>query len=68
MSSTERNYRVVGLSPENTVIVQVEGRSGLTDLGVKPSMLGTWGLTRAEVGILRRGMTSAGRDRTTPKR
>jgi len=61
-----RNWKVVGLSPRNTVLLEIEGRVRV-DSGEKPSEIGTWGLSRQEVRILRRGLTASGRDREVPK-
>lgn len=66
MSAPTRNYRIVGLSDANTVIRQVDGQAP-ADSGEKPSAWGTWGLSRGEVAILRRGLTASGRDRERPR-
>lgn len=58
-----RNYKIVGLSPSNTVVVEVTGERERRDTGIKPSGWGFFGLTRGEVAILRKGMTASGRDR-----
>ncbi len=65
---TERNWEVVGLTPENTVQLRDTDTDGVKDSGEFPSEY--WGvtyLTRAERGILRRGLTQAGYDRATPR-
>ena len=56
-----RNYRILELSPENTVVIERGGER--VDTGEKPSAWGLYGLTRTERGILRRGMTASGADR-----
>lgn len=64
---TLRNWQVLGLTDENRVILQVNGERRETQ--ERPSDF--WGiayLSRAERGILRRGVTPGGRDRATPKR
>jgi hypothetical protein len=70
-NGTERNYRIVGLTPHNTVITQQEGKKP-EDSGESPSewygngSFVSW-IDKAERGILRRGITASGRDRETPK-
>lgn len=65
----KRNYRIVGLAPagdHSTVVIHVRrptGRRETVDTGVPASAWGDFGLSRAERGILRRGLTAAGRDR-----
>lgn len=56
-----RNYKVVALSPTNTVVIEIAGER--RDTGEKPSAWGTYGLSRYEIGILRKGLTATGRDR-----
>ncbi len=62
----ERNWRIKGLTVRNTVIVQVGGREP-HDSCESPSSFGSFGLSRVERGILGRGLTSAGNDRSRPK-
>lgn len=72
-NGTQRNWTVIGLSPENTVLVNLDGTCGLPaeqgrDTGEKPSTyIDIDYLTRAERAILRRGLTPAGRDRERPR-
>jgi hypothetical protein len=55
--ATERNWKVVGLSPENTVLT--DGELGRKDTNEPPSAyLGIEYLSRTERGILRRGVTA----------
>lgn len=63
----ERNYRIVGLTPDNFVVMETRDE-GVHRTHDRPSEY--WGieyLTRAERGILRRGLTPSGRDRERPK-
>lgn len=77
-----RNWRIIGLTPDNRVqfeVVELRGApaaigGGALPLGVYDSGLTPteWGLddrrySRAERAILRRGVTSTGRDRLHPK-
>jgi hypothetical protein len=63
---TERNWKIVGLTPDNFVLV--DGLGGLRNSNERPSeYLGIEYLTRVECGILRRGVTAGGRDREAPK-
>jgi hypothetical protein len=70
-NGTKRNYRIVGLTPHNTVITQVEGKNP-EDSGEKSSewmahrVFVPW-ITKRERGILRKGVTVNGRDRKEPK-
>jgi hypothetical protein len=66
VSDTVKGYKVVGLTPHNTVIT-VDAINGRHDTGDKPSEFGLWGLTAKERAILRRGLTAAGKDRATPR-
>ena len=61
-----RNYQILGLTPDNHVVISVDGGAPC-DSGETPAQWGTWGLTRAERGILRRGLTATGRDRARPR-
>ncbi len=66
MSTVERNWTIVGLTPDNHVVKRVNGSEYATD--DRPSDY--WGieyLSRAERGILRHGLTPAGNDRERPK-
>ena len=68
-NGTERNWQVVGLTPENFVEIRSTDTGETRDSCERPSEFdGIDYLTRAERGILRRGLTAAGRDRTTPRR
>jgi hypothetical protein len=61
---TRRNYRVVGLVPDGDVYaVEIRKADGTFALDSSPSEFGTWGLDARERAIVRRGLTSAGRDR-----
>ena len=62
-----RNYEVVDLSPDNTVVYKMLESGRVLDSGEKPSALGLDGFTRPERAILRRGLTAGGRDRARPK-
>jgi hypothetical protein len=62
-----RNYRVVGLvEREGVLLVQCEREDGSRFDAGTPSEFGTWGLLRSEAAIVRRGLTSSGRDRRPP--
>ncbi len=65
--TTKRNWEVIGLTPENTVVIQVKGRTSPTDTGEGPAEFLVEYLTRAERGILRRGLTNADNNRTSPR-
>lgn len=68
-NGTERNWQVVGLTPENFVEIRSTDTGEIIESYEHPSDF--WGityLTKKERGILRRGLTAAGRDRTTPRR
>lgn len=68
-SGTERNWQVVGLTPENQVEILSTDTGAVRDSEECPSAFdGISYLTRTERGILRRGLTAAGRDRTSPRR
>jgi len=61
-----RNYRITGLVPHPELgvhTVEVERAGARIDTGTPASGWGTWGLPRAERGILRQGLTATGRDR-----
>ncbi|MHC4711987.1 MAG: hypothetical protein ACYTAN_01775 [Planctomycetota bacterium] len=62
MPASDSNYEIVGLSPEGTVVVRVDGQAA-HDSGERPSEVGLWGLSRQESRILRSGMARTGRDR-----
>lgn len=61
-----RSYTIVGLTARNTVVIRI-GRGAPYDTNERPSEWGTWGLSRAERGILNRGLTQNGNDRGRPK-
>ena len=66
MSFTERNWKIVGLTKDNFVICEVDGK--VQETQERPSeYLGIEYLSRRENGILRRGVTSSGKDRKVPK-
>lgn len=65
--TTKRNWEVIGLTPENTVVIQVKGRHGPTDTGDGPAEFLVEYLTRTERGILRRGLTNADNNRKSPR-
>ena len=68
-NGTERNWQVVGLTPENFVEVRSIDTGAVRDSAERPSAFdGISYLTRSERGILRRGLTAAGKDRTAPRR
>lgn len=68
-NSTERNWQVVGLTPENFVETRSTDTGAVRDTGERPSAYADIGyLTRSERGILRRGLTAASRDRISPRR
>jgi len=61
---TRRNWRATALIPHDdhyTVEIEVDGVR--RDSGEVPSSFGDFGLSRAERGILHRGMTAGGADR-----
>ncbi len=60
-----RNWRIVGLTPRNTVLREVNGKT--EDSGETPSEWGLQGMTPEECAILRRGLTRSGQDRRTPR-
>lgn len=66
MTECHRNWKLVGLSEQNTVIT-VDPIKGRHDTGDKPSEFGLWGLTPKERAIVRRGLTASGADRKTPR-
>lgn len=68
-NGTERNWEIVGLTPDNYLRMRNTETGEVCDTHERPSEY--WGityLTRVERGILRRGLTPAGRDRHSPKR
>lgn len=70
MSETKRNYRIVALHPnraERCYQVVIEGDGRVRNTGHTAAEWGDFGLTRAERGILRRGLTDAGYDRCPPE-
>jgi hypothetical protein len=61
-----RNWSIEGLTPDNRILKRVNGSVRETE--ERPSdFAGIEYLTRRERGILRRGLTPAGRDRERPK-
>ena len=65
-NGTERNWKIVGLTPDNYVIIENE-KEGKRNSHERPSEY--WGidyLTRQERGILRKGLTPSGNDRRAP--
>jgi hypothetical protein len=67
-NGTKRNWTVVGLTPDNYVLIHTEGDNEPHNSNEHPSEY--WGLTyltRRENGILRKGLTASGKDRRTPK-
>lgn len=64
-NGTHRNWHIVGLTPQNTVVLRVGDNTH--DSGEKPSEFGVDGLRRTERGILRRGLTPGGNDREQPR-
>lgn len=64
-AGTRRNYRVVGLTPRNTVTTQADGKPP-DDSGETPSEAMVPWLTPREKAILRRGLTRGGKDRRRP--
>jgi hypothetical protein len=63
---TERNWEIVGLTPDNWVLIK--GVDGVRNSNERPSEYdGITYLTPAERGILRRGLTAAGNDREKPR-
>ena len=61
-----RNYRITGLTPRNTVIVQIHGQPPHDSHETPSELIVPW-LSRREKGILRRGLTASGRDRARPR-
>ena len=62
--TVRRNWRITGLYPQEdhyTVEIVVDGE--VRDSGELPSSFGDFGLSRAERGILHRGLTAGGNDR-----
>jgi hypothetical protein len=67
-AGTKRNWRVVGLTPDNMVEVHTEGDTDPHNSFERPSEF--WGLTYLmprENRILRRGLTASGKDRREPR-
>lgn len=60
----DRNYRVVAVTG-GQVVVELE--SGARLEAGRPSCFGTWGLSRKEAAIVRRGLTRSGKDRRPQK-
>ena len=61
----QRNYKIVGLTKANTVVVDVDGDVRDSREGPAAWMM-PW-LPAREIAILRRGLTSAGYERGTPQ-
>ena len=62
--TVRRNWKIVGLANHGdhyTVEIEVDGVRH--DSGELPSSFGDFGLSRAERGILHRGLTAGGNDR-----
>ena len=60
----KRNWEIVGLTKiDGSYIVDIKVDGVVRSSGERPSEFGDWGLTRKERGILRRGLTSTGKDR-----
>ena len=67
--TVRRNWKIVGLANHGdhyTVMIEKaneNGNLGYFDSGELPSSFGDFGLSRAERGILHRGLTAGGNDR-----
>lgn len=66
-NGTERNWKIVGLTAANTVVVHTDGDPAPHDSYEPPSEWLVDYLTRGERAILRRGLTGSGRDRAQPR-
>ena len=67
-AGASRNWEVVGLTPENFVLVRETETDTIRDSCERPSdFIGVTYLTRTERGILRRGLTQSGYDRPAPR-
>lgn len=67
-AGTERNWKIVGLTHYNTVIVHTDGDDRPHDSHERPSEWFIDYLTPKEKRILRRGLTKGGKDRRRPRR